>query len=97
MTSNTIVRRDEGLLGIDMAGVAEITGCRGRADLDAAGKMPLVVAVVFGVTEALGVSNSMGAAGAYVGWQDTFNVDPDTTVAWTSAGLDDLRVGIKFA
>ena len=50
-----------------------------------------------GVTEALGVSNSMGAAGAYVGWQDTFNVDPDTTVAWTSAGLDDLRVGIKFA
>ena len=50
-----------------------------------------------GPTEALGTSTGLGAAGVYVPWQDTFNVDPNTAAAWTITGLDDLRIGVKFS
>jgi hypothetical protein len=50
-----------------------------------------------GATEALGTATGLGASGVYVPWQSTFNVDPDTAAAWTSAGLDDLRIGVKFS
>lgn len=49
-----------------------------------------------GVTEAFGTIDGLAGAGVYAPWQDTFNVDPDTAAAWTPAGLDDLRVGVRF-
>lgn len=48
-----------------------------------------------GATEALGAAYTLSTA--YEAWQDVFNVDPDTASAWTSTGLDDLRIGINFS
>jgi hypothetical protein len=50
-----------------------------------------------GVTEAFGPIEGLASAGVYAPVQATFNVDPDTAVAWTPAGLDDLRAGGRFS
>lgn len=46
-----------------------------------------------GASEALGASNSLGTT--YVGYNDVFAVDPNTSASWTPAAVNAAKIGYK--